>query len=90
MPDTGDSEKQDAGKGEQYAKPTDKKRRIKTVPLYDNGKYGDNKAGDGIFTTALNFADLKPGLLQVQLVSKLQYGRLTLTREATTSYYVRR
>lgn len=90
LPASGDSEKQDAGKVERTRKQPDKKRRIKTLRLYDNGKYGDRKAGDGIFTTALDVADLKPGLLQARLVAKLWNGNLKLTREATTSFYVKR
>ena len=93
QPDTGDSEKQDGfKKGDRPKKqvPSRRERRLKTLRLYDNGKNGDHKAGDGFFTTALDTSDLKPGLLQARLIATLQSGKLKLTREATTSFYVRR
>ena len=93
LPDTGDSEKQDAfKKGDRHEKqqPSRKERRLKTLRLYDHGKNGDRKAGDGIFTAALDVSDLKPGLLQARLVATLQNGKLGLTREATASFYIKR
>ena len=62
---------------------------MKTIPLYDDGKNGDRKAGDGIFTAALDFSYLKPGLLQARLVATLQEGKLKLMREASVSFYVK-
>jgi hypothetical protein len=91
-PNTGDSEKQDAYKKENRPKsqgPSIRKNRLKTLRLYDNGKNGDHKAGDAIFTAALDVSGLKPGLLQARLVAILKDGNLKLTREATTSFYVR-
>jgi hypothetical protein len=93
QPHTGDSEKQDAFKrGDKMYKqePIKKDQRIQTLRLFDNGKNGDKKGGDGIFAVVLNTADLKPGLFQVRLVATLQQGKLKLTREATTSFYVKR
>jgi hypothetical protein len=92
-PDTGDSEKQDSfKKGDRPEKqePSKRERRLKTFRLYDNGKNGDQKAGDGVFTAALDTSSLKPGLLQARLVATLQSGKLKLTREATASFYLKR
>ncbi len=92
LPDSGDSEKQDSfkkGDRPKTQEPSAKERRMKTIPLYDDGKNGDRKAGDGIFTAALDFSYLKPGLLQARLVATLQEGKLKLMREASVSFYVK-
>lgn len=93
QPDTYDSEKQDRFKKSdrpEKQEPSRRERRWKTLQLYDNGKNGDRKAGDGVFTTALDISGLKPGLLQTRLVATFQDGKLELTREATACFYVRR
>ena len=93
QPDTYDSEKQDRFKKSdrpEKQEPSRRERRRKTLQLYDNGKNGDRKAGDGVFTAALDISGLKPGLLQTRLVATFQDGKLQLTREATACFYVRR
>jgi hypothetical protein len=88
---TDDSEKQDEYKkenGPNSVAPSRRKSRLKTMRLYDNGKNGDYKAGDGIYTAAIDVYDLPPGLLQARLVAILKDGKLNLTREATNSFYV--
>jgi hypothetical protein len=93
QPDTYDSEKQDGFKKSDRSEkqePSRRERRWKTLQLYDNGKNGDRKAGDGVLTAALDISGLKPGLLQTRLVATFQDGKLQLTREATACFYVRR
>ncbi|MEK6301711.1 MAG: S8 family serine peptidase [Acidobacteriota bacterium] len=90
---TGDSERQDGVKrvgalGKQQ--PFVKEPRPRIVQLHDDGRTGDQKAGDGIFTAVLDTYDMEPGLLQARLVATFQNGNLKLTREATTSFHVKR
>ena len=91
LPGTNDSEVQDSSgvsiDSVKY-KRVAREDRLKTLRLYDNGKNGDQKARDGIFTATLDVSGLEPGLLQARIVATTRYGRLTLRREATTSAYV--
>ncbi len=89
----GDSEKQDSVRkvgtlGSVQLSVMQRRHRI--VRLYDDGKNGDQKAGDGIFTAVIDTSDMKPGLLQARLVAAVRDGKLKLTREATATYYIKR
>jgi hypothetical protein len=92
LPNTGDSEKQDAmRKGERIVKkePPRKERRVKTLLMNDSGKYGDHKAGDGIFTAAVDVSELPPGLYQTRIVGNVQSHNFKLTREGNTSFFIK-
>lgn len=87
-----DSTKEDAvRKGAAFARPPvpSSEPRLVKVRLFDDGKNGDAKARDGVFTARVERASLPEGLLQARLVSRFQRHGLKLVREATTSAYVR-
>lgn len=91
-PPSDDSAKEDATrKGAALNRPpvAESPPRTMKVRLRDDGKNGDAKAGDGVFTATIDRADLPEGLLQARLVSRFQHGKLNLVREATTSAYIR-
>jgi hypothetical protein len=91
LPNTGDGEKQDATKkvGNSVKQPAPTKdRRLKALQLKDDGKNGDAKAGDGVYTATLDVSKFSPGLFQARLIAKSQDGKLV--REATTSSYIKR
>ena len=91
-PPTGDSAKEDAirkAAGFAWSPAPAPQSRVVKVQLVDDGKNGDAKAGDGVFTARIERANLPEGLLQARLVSRFQHGKLKLVREATTSAYIR-
>ena len=88
---SGDSAKEDATRPGAIARqPAAFAPRLMKVQLTDDGKNGDEKAGDGVFSARIERAGLPEGLLQVRLVSSFQHGKQKLVREAATSVYLRR
>ena len=89
---TGDSAREDSTRSGALAKSTAPlpALRLGKVQLADDGKNGDAKAGDGVFTARIDRAKLPEGLLQLRLVSSFQHGKQKLAREAVTSAYIRR
>lgn len=91
-PPTNDSAKQDATRGgAALARPpvTRSPTQIVKLQLADDGKNGDAKAGDGVYTARLDLAKVSEGLLQARLVARFEQGKLNLVREATTSAYIK-
>lgn len=86
-----DSAKEDATRPGALAKqPAAPAARLVEVQLADDGKNGDAKAGDGVFTARVERAGLPEGLLQARVVASFRHGKQKLAREAVTSAYVRR
>jgi hypothetical protein len=86
LPPTFDSEKQDRQDGGGYIPPEPPiDERTVIIELNDDGKDGDAKAGDGLFSGGLPLE--KPGLYNVRVITQYEDGNALAGRELLTSYF---